>query len=148
MGRALKGGTTGRPRGREWQAFRRKMIARWGNSPPCYYCLHPCGNSLELAHLIPPAVAPWLTMVPENVRPSHGGGGEKRCQTCGIACNAVAAGNLAPRGEGGKSLPFPAAFVESHRRPVGQAPAPRLAAKPRPAAKPAPALYPDAGRDW
>lgn len=114
----------------------------------------------EIAHLIPPQVAPHLAYVPENVRPAHGGG-KRRCAECFIACNTAAAGNLAPRDGNGRSLPFPPAFIESHRKQPGQVPAPgrkgtktaetRTSVRKRPepeADRPTRRIYSDAGRDW
>jgi hypothetical protein len=145
--RAAPGVAPVRPSGPRWQAFRRAMLIRWGPLPLCYYCGHPAAAP-ELAHLIPPGIAPHLGYSPENVKPAHGGG-KRRCTEpgCQLACNLVAAGNLAPRGPGGLSLPFPPAFIADHQ---GQRS--RIRSSPAPAAGPArparPPRVPDVGREW
>ena len=58
----------------------------------------------EVQHQVSPLVAPQLAWSVSNLRPSHGSG-RKRCSACLIACNAVAAGNLAPRDPAGRPLP-------------------------------------------
>lgn len=118
-------------------------------------------SSPEIAHLIPPQVAPHLAYDPENVRPAHGGG-KRRCAEppdgCGLACNTVAAGNVAPRGADGRSLPFPPSFlaakIKERQTGVRQSPGVRPASPPPASGRRGEdgfsraTVYTDAGRPW
>ena len=48
------------------------------------------------------------------------GSGRRRCPTCLIACNAVAAANLAPRGADGLPVPWDAAFIAARSAEAAQ----------------------------
>lgn len=79
---------------------------------PCYHCHHAIIRGLgTVQHLISPAVRPDLAWEPSNLRPAHGSG-RRRCQTCGLSCQQIAAGNHAPRDPHGRPLPWDEAFIE------------------------------------
>lgn len=153
MGRSIKGGATshrrpGDPRETAvWASMRATLWRTWtGNgahAAVCYHCQHPIQGIGEVQHLISPRIRPELAMAESNLRPSHGGG-KKRCPTCGLACNPLAAGNAAARDAEGRPLPFTDQFIREaqERTKTGQRPA---AGRPAASGRHAPA---DPGRDW
>jgi hypothetical protein len=146
--------------GPEWSRFRLQLFAEWGGMPACWGCGHPVRGpgAGEIQHIIPYSQAPLLGWARSNLRAVHGGG-RKRCQACGLACNVIAAGNLCPRDADGRPLggwspEFIALARErtekdrrrsgtgrDRRRPPQTAPEPaRTSASGR--------VFPDAGRPW
>jgi hypothetical protein len=111
------------PSGPKWTALRRRLFSpdMWGTAPLCYHCGHPIRSPGwqfgEVQHLLSPRTHPQLAWTVANMRPVHAsdysrsGGVNKRCPACDLACQAVAAGNLAPRDADGRPLPFPPAFT-------------------------------------
>jgi hypothetical protein len=129
-------------------------VARWlWDGPwyglPCYHCGHHIIRGLgTVQHLIPPSVAPALAADPRNLRPCHAGG-NRRCPECGLACQQVAAGNLAPRDEQGRPLPFPPEFIKAKQASRAKWLAQRgLAQGPVAETPPLRRVYSDAGRPW
>jgi hypothetical protein len=108
----------GPPAGPRWSAFRRELFARWsasGTRPVlCWACGHPVPgpDGGEVQHVISWRVRPDLAWTRSNLRPIHGGG-RKRCPdpSCGLACNAVAAGQPAQ----GQPVPWSAEFIAAAR---------------------------------
>ena len=104
--------------GSEWAKFRAQLWAAWGPLVKCAACGHPImpGRG-EVQHQVPPAVNASLIYEVSNVVPVHGSTyrgkrGNRRCPTCDLACNAVLAGNHAPRNaDGTPVLPWPEAFL-------------------------------------
>lgn len=153
MGRSVQGGVdrAGRRGVREtgqWRTLRARLWRQWtGNgahSAICYHCQHPITNGLgEIQHLLSPQTHPQSAMLESNLRPSHGGG-RKRCGSCGLACNQLAAGNAAARDEKGRPLPFSEAFIRAAQARTG---AGNRLNRPVPPVKRAKAPE-TAGREW
>jgi hypothetical protein len=115
VGRARRNWDTApsaRPAGPKWVEFRRRLFSGdvWGPTPLCHLCGHP--GASEVQHQFAPDTRPDLAWAVSNMRPAHGGGA-RRCPTCGLACNALAASNLAIRGADGIPLPFTDAFIKA-----------------------------------
>jgi hypothetical protein len=165
MGRARsREAITRRPvaSGSEWAKFRAALWARWGPLVTCAACGHriaPAGG--EVQHQVPPGVRPDLAYAAGNCRPVHGGTyrdgrGDRRCPdpACRLACNAVLAGNHAPRcPDGTPLLPWPAEFLaqkqaeQRARAGGGQPPGGRRRTAGGQATARA-AAAPDNGREW
>jgi hypothetical protein len=147
------------PSGRRWQAFRARMFGPdgWGAAPDCFLCGHRIAPGLgEIQHQVPPAVRPDLAYDGRNVRPVHGGG-RKRCPTCRLACNPIAASNVAPRDAQGRPVPWDEAFIAAARKRTegtgrSSTGKDRRGSPPKPAEVPGspakPRVYPAAGRPW
>jgi len=108
-----------------------------GNPTRCAttYCGHNV-SSPEIAHLIRHrSRRTWPTIRKTSAGPRRG---KRRCAEppdgCGLACNTVAAGNVAPRGADGRSLPFPPSFlaakIKERQTGVRQSPGVRPASPP------------------
>jgi hypothetical protein len=182
MGRARQPGRGPRAMdayGPRYDLFVKRM---WGRPPPegvrglpCAFCGEPITPGRgEIDHRIPPSVRPDLAQSRRNVRPVHGscwkcpGGGvhSARCRRSpsGLACNAVAAGNLAPKdSEGWPVAPWPPEFKRAaieraqarDRAGAGSVTRrkPRNPARKRPEAaetapEPRQRVFPEAGRAW
>ena len=152
-----QGGSHRRPgdprEGAVWTGLKERLWRRWtdgGRHPAtCYHCSHPIVTGLgEIQHLLSPRQFPQYAMTESNLKPSHGGG-RRRCQTCGLACNAVAAGNAAARDERGRPLPFTAQFIRDAQART-KVSAGRASSRQAPsiAAKPARVPVTDVGRPW
>jgi hypothetical protein len=102
----------GPPTGRAWAAFRRQLFAEHGGTPLCWHCQHPVLGPQrgEVQHLLSPRTHPQLAWARSNLKIVHAGG-SKRCQVCDLSCQSISAGNLAPRDEMGRPLPFPPDFL-------------------------------------
>jgi hypothetical protein len=152
--RAAPGAPPRRPSGPRLQAFRAKLLNRWGPRAVCYHCQHRAGPAgFTLQHLVSPETRPDLAYDEGNVRPCHAGG-RYRCPEpeCNLACQQVSAGNQAPRDAQGRPVPFPAAFLRA-KQAERQAwlaahpeTAPRLAVARSAPARARPAS--DVGREW
>jgi hypothetical protein len=121
----------------------------WGPTPDCYHCKHRIAPGLgEIQHLYSVRTHPHMASQISNLRPCHGGGA-RRCPVCDLACNAIAAGNVAPRDSEGRPLPFDEKFladkISERKRYVNQ-PGPRTRSQATPPAAPAPDSSP--GRVW
>lgn len=174
MGRALQPGTirSAKPSGPRWTEFRKWLFSEPFAAKNCYHCGHairlPGWQFGEVQHLVSPEVRPDLAWAVPNLVPVHAGdysrtgGPNKRCPDCGLACQAVAASNVAPRDEEGRPLPWDAAFIRAAQQrsgrahPGGQVPGnprkparetgevPETPARSRPVTRAAL----DVGRDW
>jgi len=117
MGRSRKPGLirSPSPAGPAWSAFRARLFSweGWGPAPDCFHCGHAIKPGLgTVQHLISPRARPDLAWERSNLRPAHAGG-TRRCPECDLACQEIAAGNLAPRDGQGRPLPFPPEFLKA-----------------------------------
>jgi hypothetical protein len=161
MGRARKGGAGPRQADMYGPGYGRFSARLWGTPRPegfrglpCYHCGHAIRPGLgEVQHLLSPRVRPDLAQSRANVVPAHAGG-RKRCPVCDLACQAIAAGNLAPRDAQGRPLPWDEAFIRARMaeraayRARAAPSAPGGAAPRAPAGRDRAQVYRDAGRPW
>ena len=152
--------TPARPSGEKWRKFRTSLYTMWGYPLNCYFCHHgiawPPARCSEVEHVYSVVTHPRLAWDPLYWRPVHGGdhtrrgGMNKRCPSCGLACNQTSANAPdAPRAPDGMALPFSEEFILAvqERRAAGQKL--RSAVTPRPrVAVPAPAPIQSPGRPW
>lgn len=167
MGRARKPGSGPRQADAYGPGYGRFTARLWGTPPPegfrglpCAFCGEPITPGLgQVDHRIPPAIAPQLAQARGNVRPCHGGG--RRRSPSGLACNSVAAGNLAPKdSDGYPAAPWPEDFklaaierAQARDRTGASSVTRRNPGNPRQKRPGAPGsprqrVYPAAGRAW
>jgi hypothetical protein len=88
-----------------------RLWRQWGPRVTCYHCGHGITPGLgTVQHLISPRVRSDLATAESNCNPCHAGG-KRRCGTCGLSCQDVAASNTATRDAMGRPLPFTAEFI-------------------------------------